>query len=162
MLPPCYLRRASSGEPSLRSLNVAKKLLEDFCDTVPELFVIIDGLDECEGAERKQFLEIITEIVGRRDAADPGKLRLLVVSQDYADIRKGLHSAGVARMAPTILKITGADHEKNIQAYVKLYVDRIASRFHPFDDDLKEYLQNLTVSNAKGTLASSGSVRTAT
>ena len=154
-LPLCYVRRTSSGEPSLRSLNVAKKLLEDFCDTVPQLFVIIDGLDECEGVERKQILDVITNIVGRRDAAEPGKLRLLIVSQDYADIRKGLHSASVARMAPTILQITGADHEKNIQAYVRLYVNRIACRFDPFNDDLKEYLQNLTVSNAKGTLAAS-------
>jgi hypothetical protein len=154
MLPPCYTRRTSSGEPSLRSPTQAKKLFEDFCETIPKLFIIIDGLDECERLERSQILDVLTEVAGQCDMKDPGKLRLLLVSQDYADIRKGLQSSAVSRMAPKILPISDADNESDIQAYTRMWVDRIASKFAPFTDDMNEYLRNLTVANAKGIIVS--------
>jgi hypothetical protein len=150
MLPPCYTRRTFSGEPSLRSPTQARKLFEDFCETIPKLFIVIDGLDECEKVERNQVLDVLTEVVGQCDMKDPGKLRLLLVSQDYADIRKGFHSSALSRMAPKILQISDTNNNGDIQAYTRMWVNRIASRFSPFTDELKEYLQNLTVANAKG------------
>ncbi|RYN73552.1 hypothetical protein AA0120_g12593 [Alternaria tenuissima] len=150
MLPPCFTRRRSSGEPSLRSLSQAKKLLEDFCNTIPKLFIVIDGLDECEKAERSQVLDILTEVVGCRDTIDPGTLRLLVASQDLIDIRKGFNSSASTKVAPMILRISETDNEGDIRAFTRLWVDKIALRFPPFSQDMKEYLQNLTVVNAKG------------
>jgi hypothetical protein len=47
LLPYCHTRQSTSGEPSLRSLTLAKKLLDDFCLTIPKLYIIVDGLDEC-------------------------------------------------------------------------------------------------------------------
>ncbi|RYN46116.1 hypothetical protein AA0118_g12682 [Alternaria tenuissima] len=150
MLPPCFTRRRLSGEPSLRSISQAKKLLEDFCDTIPKLFIVIDGLDECEKAERSQVLDILTQVVGYRDTIDPGTLRLLVASQDLIDIRKGFNSSASTKVAPMILRISETDNEGDIRAFTRLWVDKIASRFPPFSEDMKEYLQNLTVVNAKG------------
>ncbi|CAN9219825.1 unnamed protein product [Alternaria alternata] len=150
MLPPCFARRKLSGGPSLRSLIQAKKLLEDFCNTIPKLFIVIDGLDECEKAERGQVLDILIEVVGFRDTVDPGTLRLLVASQDLVDIKKGLHSSAATKVAPTILRISETDNESDIRAFTRLWVDKIASKFPPFSEDMKEYLQNLTVVNAKG------------
>jgi hypothetical protein len=115
---------------------------------------LFDRLDECEGPERKQLLEILTEVVCRCDMADPGQLRLLVVSQDYADIRRGLHSSGATKIVPKVLRVTDADNKSDIQAYTKMHVDRIAGKFSPFTDDMSEYLRNLTVANADGELAS--------
>jgi hypothetical protein len=158
MLPPCFTRRRLSGEPSLRSLVQAKRLLEDFCHTIPKLFIVIDGLDECEKAERGQVLEILTEVVGGRDVIDPGNLRLLVASQDLVDIRKGFNSVAANKVIPTILRISEGDSESDIRVFTKLWVDRIASRFPPFSEDMKEYLQNLTVVNAKGRLYSNNSI----
>jgi hypothetical protein len=152
MLPPCYTRRSSSGEPSLRSLNQTRRLFEDFCSTIPKLFIIIDGLDECERVERGHVLKILTEVVGQCDTIDPGSIRLLIVSQDHADIRNGLLSSGVAKLAPKMLQILDTDTEGDIKAYTRLWVDRIARRFPTFTDDMQEYLRNLTVANAKGML----------
>jgi hypothetical protein len=152
MLIPCFTRRRSSGEPSLRSLIQAKKLIEDFCSTIPKLFIVIDGLDECEKAERNQVLDILTEAVGLRDTVDPGTLRLLVASQDLVDIRKGLNSSASTKVAPMILRISETDNEGDIRAFTRLWVDKIASKFPPFSGDMKEYLLNLTVVNAKGRL----------
>jgi hypothetical protein len=139
-----------SGEPSLRSLTQAKKLVEDFCSAVPKLFIIVDGLDECDKVERSQVLDVLTEVVGQRDAVDPGAVRLLVASQDYADIRRGLHSAAFTKIAPRILQISDTDNEGDIQAYTRMWVERIAAKFQPFTDDMKDYLRSLTVANAKG------------
>ncbi|KAF1946974.1 C2H2 domain-containing protein [Clathrospora elynae] len=150
MLPPCYTRRTLSGEPSLRSITQARKLLEDFCSTIPKLFIIVDGVDECERAERIQALNILTDIAGQCDTDVPGKLRILFVSQDYPDIRRALHSSAVARTAPKILQLSDADNESDIHTYTRLWVDRIALKFGPFTDDMKEYLRNLTTANAKG------------
>jgi hypothetical protein len=150
MLPPCYTRRSSSGEPSLRSVNQAKKLFEDFCFTIPKLFIIVDGLDECERVERSLVLDILSEVVGQRDTAEPGSVRLLIASQDHADIRRGLHSASITKMAPKMLEISESDNEGDIKAYTRLWVDRIGARFPSFTEDMKEYLRNLTVANAKG------------
>ncbi|KAI4681506.1 hypothetical protein J4E81_009864 [Alternaria sp. BMP 2799] len=150
MLPPCYTRRSSSGEPSLRSLNQAKRLLEDFCFTISKLFIIVDGLDECEGAERGQVLDVLTELVGQRDAVDPGTIRLLIASQDHADIRRKLHGSAITKMAPKILRISEKDNEGDIKAYTRMWVDRIEAKFPLFTEDMKEYLRNLIVANAKG------------
>jgi hypothetical protein len=158
MLPPCHTRRTSSGEPTLRSSTITKKLFEDFCETIPKLFIIIDGLDECEKDERRHVLDVLTEVVGLCDTKEPGKLRLLLVSQDYVDIRNGLHSSAISRRAPRILQISDIDNEGDIRAYTRVWVERISSRFSPFTEEMSEYLRNLTVANAKGTAAAAQSI----
>ncbi|KAJ4302641.1 hypothetical protein N0V90_001530 [Kalmusia sp. IMI 367209] len=150
LLPPCHTKRVSSGEPVLRSLQLAKKLFDDCCSISSKIFIVIDGLDECEQAERKQLLEFLVEIVTQCDTSEPGKLRVLVISQDYADIRRALHSSSVTKIVPNIVSLSATDNESDIQTYVRSKVDRIASQYTPFDEEAKEYLRNLTVARAKG------------
>lgn len=154
LLPSFHSRRTLSGDASLRSLHVAKKLLEDCCSIVPKLFLIIDGLDECEVTERREALDSLTKLAGECNAVEPGKLRILVVSQYYPDIQRTLQSSGVTKIAPKIIQISETDNENDIKAYVKTWVDKIAAKFtsleSPFSEDMKEYLRNLTIVNAKG------------
>lgn len=51
LLPYCYAKHISSREALLTSFSLAKKLLGDFCETIPKLFLIIDGVDEMEPGE---------------------------------------------------------------------------------------------------------------
>jgi hypothetical protein len=143
-----------SGDASLRSLDVAKKLLHDCCTIVPKLFLVVDGLDECEVAERKGALESLTNFVGEFNTNEPGKLRILIVSQYYADIQRLLQSSGVTKLAPKIIQISETDNENDIRAYVRIWVDKIVSKNWPEQntsiDDMKEYLRSLTLVNAKG------------
>ena len=134
----------------LRALHLAKKLFEDFCSIPDKIFIVIDGLDECEQIERKQLLEFLIEIVTQCDTSEPGKLRVMIVSQDYMDIRKALHSSSIGKIVPNIVTISSTDNEKDIGTYVRIWVDRIAAKHEPFDDEAKEYLRNLTVARAKG------------
>jgi hypothetical protein len=111
-------------------------------------------LDECEIIERREALECLTRLVGECNAVEPGKLRILIVSQYYPDIQRALQSTGTMKLAPTIIQISETDNESDIKTYVKIWVDKIASKNtsdeNPFSDDMKEYLRNLTVVNANG------------
>jgi hypothetical protein len=153
MLPPCHAKRTGSGEPVLRSLQLARKLFEDFCSIPEKIFIIVDGLDECEQIERKQLLEFLIQIVTHCDTNEPGKLRVMVVSQDYADIRRALHSSSTNKIVPNVVSMSEADNRHDIHSYVRVWVDRIAIKNEPFDDEAKEYLCNLTVARAKGMYA---------
>ncbi|KAI8940928.1 hypothetical protein NX059_002183 [Plenodomus lindquistii] len=150
MLPVCYTRRMNSNEPILGSLPQAHKMLEELCSSIPKVYIFIDGLDECEQSERKQVLQVLVEIASRCDEDDPGKLRILLISQDYADIRRMLLTSSRSRMVAKVISVTNANNEVDIKAFTNTWVDKIASRFSPLPDDTLEYLRNLTVANAKG------------
>jgi len=49
-----------------------------------------------------------------------------------------------------MLQISEKDNEGDIKAYTRMWVDRIEAKFPLFTEDLKEYLRNLIVANAKG------------
>jgi hypothetical protein len=154
LLPSFYNRRTMSGDASLRSLDVAKKLLADCCSIVPRLFLIVDGLDECEVAESKGALESLTHLVGECNIIEPGKLRVLVVSQYYPDIQRLLQGSGAIKLSPKIFQISETDNENDIKTYTRVLVDKIAEKNtsdeRPFSEDMREYLRNLTLANAKG------------
>lgn len=154
LLPSFYTRRTSSGDASLRSLHVAKKLLDDCCYIVPKLFLVVDGLDECDPTDRRETLEILTRLAGECNVNEPGKLRVLVVSQQYPDIQRAFQSCGANKLAPKIIALSEEDVEGDIRAYVRIWIDKIATKNasdeNPFSDDMKEYLRNLTLVNAKG------------
>jgi hypothetical protein len=51
------------------------------------------------------------------------------------------------------VSMSEADNRHDIHSYVRVWVDRIAIKNEPFDDEAKEYLCNLTVAQAKGMYA---------
>jgi hypothetical protein len=136
-----------SGEPILRSLNLTTKMLQELCVTLEKTFIVIDGLDECSQVERKQTLDALMEIVAQCEHMNAGKLRLLVVSQDFLDIRRSF--SGDNKMALKVVQISHEDNENDIFMYVKFWVDKIASKFE-LVKEVTDYLTNLTVANAKG------------
>jgi hypothetical protein len=113
--------------------------------TTPKLFIVIDGLDECEQAERKLLLDTFMDIVTQCEQDDPGKLRILVVSQDYSDIKRSLEKHVLKTVA-----LSASDNESDIETYVRGWVHRIAVRFPPFSEDMADYLRSRTVASAKG------------
>jgi hypothetical protein len=150
LLPHCYTRRTNSGGPSLQSVDVAKRLLEDFCTSIPKLFIVVDGLDEYDVIERKQILECLVQLVRQCDDDEPAKLRVLIVSQDCPDIKRALHTSGIPRLAPKIISLSSSDNEKDIYTFVRAWVDRIKRKHHPLSDEQMEYLLKLTVAKADG------------
>ena len=142
LLPYCHDKHLSSGELTLASANLAKNLLEVFCQKIPKQYIIIDGLDECDLAERKLVLSFFNTMVDRCDAQQPGKLRVLFVSQDYNDIRKALPTAAIISLGPM-------DNENDIKLYVEIWAVKIQQKFGLRNDQI-DWVKTSTCTRAKG------------
>jgi hypothetical protein len=150
LLPPCHTARTNSGEPVLRSFTLANKMLREFCLSLDKIFIVVDGLDECNQADRKPVLDALMEIVSECDIAEAGKLRLLIVSQDFADIRRAFFGSGTAKLAPKVFQISHEHNGHDISMYVKFWVEKKIDPKFDLGHDIVSYLVNLTVANAKG------------
>lgn len=142
LVPYCHDRKSSSGELTLASTHLTTQILELFCQKIPKQYIIIDGLDECETVERKQILAFFNRLVGRCDAYEPGKLRVLFVSQDYPDISKALPTAGIISMKPK-------DNENDIKGFVNKWAKKIQEK-HELNDNQTEYIKLSTCEKAQG------------
>jgi hypothetical protein len=116
---------------------------------MPKQYIVIDGLDECETVERKQILDFFVSLVGECEGDEPGKLRILFVSQEYPDIKRVLHSSALASIAPSIVKLAPADNQNDIQMYARDLTSNIKSKFD-LDSGQEHHLLSLTVERAHG------------
>ena len=105
---------------SLVSSEMCKELLEIALKTMPKTIIVIDGLDECETAERKAITTFFSSVIEKSDI--PGKLRALLVSQDENDIRKHLRSA-------TTLRLTERHNKRDIESFATKWALQIRQKF---------------------------------
>lgn len=127
---------------TLSTTSLAEQLLKLFCEKIENQYIIIDGLDECEPAQRKLVLSIFTTMVDRCDEHDPGKLRVLFISQDCLDIRKVLANASV-------LQITSDDNKNDIRTYINGESRKIQEKYG-LDDKIAGYIQETTFIRSQG------------
>lgn len=142
LLVYCHEKFSKSGETLLTSMQLAKLLFELFCDSSPRIALIIDGLDECAKPERKALLEYLTSLVEKLHSITPGRLRLLVVSQQDGDIKALLSGAIVLTLSK---ELNGED----IRDYVDYRLDALAESFE-FDDNMKQYIAHMICAQASG------------
>jgi hypothetical protein len=72
----------------------------------------------------------------------PGKLRVLIVSQDYNDIKKALPTAAVISLRPI-------DNENDIRVYVNGWAVNIQQKFE-LESHYIEYVKASTCARAQG------------
>ncbi len=144
LVPYCYEKYLSSGELNLTSSALAEQLLKLFFEKIPKHYIIIDGLDECNPAQRKLVLTFFTTIVDRCDEREPGKLRVLFVSQDFPDIGKALQTA-------TIMKLTPEDNKNDIEAYINDWSKKIEKKYSVGIEEV-EFIQESTLIRSQGRL----------
>lgn len=142
LLPYCHERYIKSGETSLTSMQRAKQLFQIFCDSNTKVRLIVDGLDECPEAERKALIHYLTTMVEEIASNNPGKVRVLFVSQQYGDIRRLLSSAATLTVE---LKHNGED----IRNYVDCRMTTIAQRFG-LDEQSKTIVADLIFGRSSG------------
>jgi hypothetical protein len=128
----------------LTSSALAEQLLKLFFEKIPKHYIIIDGLDECNPAQRKLVLTFFTTIVDRCDEREPGKLRVLFVSQDFPDIGKALQTA-------TIMKLTPEDNKNDIEAYINDWSKKIEKKYSVGIEEV-EFIQESTLIRSQGRL----------
>jgi hypothetical protein len=145
LIPYCYEKSQTNGELNLTTDSLAEQLLKVFCESLPKLYIVIDGLDECDTAQRTLVLKFLTDMVTRCDNHDPGKLRVLFISQDYPDIAKALQAAPV-------LKLTAEDNKMDIAAYVRVWCKKIQQKYALGVSEVQD-IENTTCLRARGIVA---------
>jgi hypothetical protein len=145
LLPSCYERRMR-GLEILYDDKTVKSLIELFCEYDMSQFIIIDGLDECSLADRKNIVQFWTLIVERCDGYSPGKIRVLLVSQDTGDIRrviKETNSADILDLDPTCTT-------DDIRRYVAKQAVNMQKKFVSVGDSDIRAMKELVCSRADG------------
>ncbi|OCL10848.1 hypothetical protein AOQ84DRAFT_425849, partial [Glonium stellatum] len=119
LLPYILEKAASSGHTVLQSLDLAKHLLEIALKSLEKVYVVIDGLDECERKEKKKITTWFREMIDDLAGTDSDNLRCLFFSQDDGEIGKLLAAKA------SIVKITAHDTKADIEKYISIQSEKI-------------------------------------
>jgi hypothetical protein len=136
LVPYCRSKWKNSRIPTLTDLSVASTLLETFCERIPRLYMVIDGLDECENG-RKDLLETFKNLINKSDKHSPGKLRVLFLSRPMPEIKNAVPEAAILPLGP--------EHNR---ADIKQYCQRRSRELQKFefnDDALNEVLERICI-----------------
>ena len=123
-------------------MTVAEQLFKLFLEILPKVFIIIDGLDECDISQRKLLLSFLTGQVNHWDERETGKLRILFVSQQMSDIGKALPTA-------TVFSLITPDNENDIKLFVEAWCKKIEDK-HEIDPDHLAYIRESTCMRSEG------------
>ncbi|KAF1809853.1 hypothetical protein P152DRAFT_493542 [Eremomyces bilateralis CBS 781.70] len=151
MIPHFFMKARSSGQVTLIAHQLAQNLIKISCKRILNQFIIIDGLDECPKEERRILLSFLAEVVDEAEDDEPGKLRVLIVSQDEADIAETLSKESRARPNFSVgqFAIRPKDNIKEIEDFVGMWTDQIGRKFRLSFDEVK-CIERLTSSRTNG------------
>lgn len=122
LLPYLYEKASKSGQTVLQSNALAKELLTTSVKNCKRLYVILDGIDECDRDNRKEIVSVLEEISESFPPEDADSFRCMFVSQDDSLARKDF-----SKMVS--LKITESDVKKDIRTYAAAWSAKIQSKF---------------------------------
>jgi len=142
LLPYLYDKASSSGETILESRSLAKELLDTALKSLAKVYIIIDGLDECDRDERKTIISWFLSIIDTLSESNVDALRCIFISQDDTDIGRLLSNV------PAI-QITAENMSPDIQSYAAIWSKRIQEKFELSDEMRKSIIFTVT-ERAKG------------
>ncbi|KAF2680111.1 hypothetical protein K458DRAFT_393383 [Lentithecium fluviatile CBS 122367] len=118
-----YDERSKSGQPTLQTATLARKLLKLTVKNHQKVYIIIDGIDECDsGEERRNIVTTFGALCQPLNPNDVVPLRCLFVSQDDRSAQKDFSGMAALRM-------TEADMKKDIKAYASIWSSKIREKF---------------------------------
>ncbi len=119
---------SASGETTLKTVALARKLLEVLLRNANNVFIVIDGLDECLPKEKSTIISSFRTLatlgswtsMGDEDESEtePSALRCLFVSQEDAECARLLKDIPVVRIRPD-------DNRDDIRIFCKHWEDII-------------------------------------
>ncbi len=145
---------SASGETTLKTVALARKLLEVLLRNASNVFIVIDGLDECLPKEKSTLISSFRTLatlgswtsIGDEDESetDHGTLRCLFVSQEDAECAKLLKDIPVVRITPE-------DNRDDIRIFCKHWEDMIRENYETVDirsGSIADKIANLSEGNA--------------
>lgn len=136
-MPFYYDSAVVSGEVSMATVKSAKNLLANLLQALPKTYLVIDGLDECEADQRKMTLDFLNEQVDACDQSDPGNIRLLVMSRNESDIKKGLAMS-------TAIRMVDDDTADDLKVYIEHRVKGLQATFGLSESDRSFIEKNIS------------------
>jgi hypothetical protein len=139
---------ANSGEITLKTASLAKKLLDVSVRNKDNLFIIIDGLDECLKGEKQLIISSFQALMSadvhatlEDNLIDPthqeGKIRCLVVGREDSDCFKLLKDVSTVKIQPT-------DNRDDIRIFCQIWEDRIREKHMSVDIKAGSITNNVT------------------
>jgi hypothetical protein len=131
LVPYFALKAKSSGQVTLASHQLAQNLFKVSSQRINKQFIIVDGLDECPREERRIILSFLAEIVEQMEDDEPGKFRVLIVSQGEADIAETLTKESRTRpnFSAVHLPLQQTHNKAEIDSFVDLRMEEIEMKF---------------------------------
>lgn len=142
LLPYFYNCASESDTKTLTSISVAKNLLRVSFKSVSSIFIVLDGIDECDSDEIKNIIPWFQQEVESIDDNAPEDIRCLFISQDDQICRRLLKST------PTV-KISSDDNAADIELYCTKLSESWIDTFRIPDDERKAVVASV-VDRANG------------
>lgn len=142
LLPYLYEKASRSGQRPLSTNSLAKELLETAVKNYKKLYVVIDGIDECENKHRSDIVSTFRSLWESLPAGKVNSLRCLFVSQDDGAAREDF--AGI-----DLLKITEIDTRHDIRVYTNAWSKTIGMRFD-LSQDKQQLVEDVVTQKAEG------------
>lgn len=136
-LQPTVSYKRNLSNQAIAQPEDVKSLLENFL-AEKQIFIIIDGVDECRYEERKQIIQYFTDKEAKNNARCERKLRVLLVSQCLPDIQKILQASNANAKTVDICS-DDAQIKEDIAAYVDTKLHQLTHgsnrSFHQLDQE---------------------------
>ncbi|EMD69111.1 hypothetical protein COCSADRAFT_130498 [Bipolaris sorokiniana ND90Pr] len=140
LLSYLYEKASTSGQVTLSLEATARELLETSLKAFEKLYIVVDGIDECEGDQRQQIVSFFQDTWDSLPPADMDSLRCMFVSQDDNIARK--HFASMSS-----LKITENHTREDIVEFVAGRSMTIKVKFD-LTADRQQWVQDQVMKNA--------------
>jgi hypothetical protein len=137
-----YESASTSGQVTLSIEATAKELLKTSLKAFQKLYVVIDGIDECERDERREIVSFFEKTWESLSQHDQDSLRCMFISQDDSIARKDF-----ANMSS--LRITESDTQQDIGAYVRARSVEVKSNLG-LTSDRQDWIQDRIMKGVDG------------
>ncbi|KAF5570892.1 early growth response 1-B [Fusarium phyllophilum] len=115
IIPYCYQEKVSSGGSILLDAKSAQKLIKTFIEFSARHYILIDGVDECHGAEIQQTAKFFKDLVSAYDTQIRlGHLRVLFIGRETSDTKKHIPGDDCFSIA-----LRPEDNHDDIRAFVQ-------------------------------------------
>jgi hypothetical protein len=136
LLPYLFEKASMSGEVVLESPALTKELLETALKSSERVYIVLDGLDECDPHEKKAIISWFQSVTASLPETELDSIRCLFISQDDGEVGKLLSKIPAIRIKPE-------DTRLDIQAYTTIWSKKIQDKFDLVDDRREAILSSV-------------------
>ncbi|KAF5575695.1 early growth response 1-B [Fusarium subglutinans] len=134
IIPLCYQEKATSSGSNPIDAERAQKLIKTFIEFSTRHYIVIDGMDECDGVEIQQTAKFFKDLVSTYDTQIKlGHLRVLFIGRETLDTKK--HIPGDDCIGITLRP---EDNHDDIKAFVQKRLPEFSKSTHSIGFSLSE------------------------